>query len=383
MKLLLGFIRTIAALVLLFIFLTLVLYINRDKLVTLIQSNETSTSQFESRKNEILDIISKYHIDKNVKSDELETAELKGIVSSLQDPYSTYFSDTEYTTFQNSLDEKYEGIGIGFNQKKEGYIITKVIPNSPAEKKGLKVDDIIDKVDTEDIKNLDFDKIGDKIRGKAGTTVKLSITRSGSPLEFDVTRAAIANELVTLSVKDDVATISITSFGNDVSGKFREITQKIIDNKAVKYIILDLRSNTGGLLNEAVEIASYLQKPDQVVVIEQSKTEQSKLVTKQKNLSLESYPTVVLTDRFTASASEILAGSLRDNRSIKLVGQKTFGKGVVQSLFKLKNGDTLKITIAKWITPNGTEINKEGLTPDVKLFDTDDVIQKAIETVKK
>jgi carboxyl-terminal processing protease len=382
MKLLIKAVQTILIVMMLLTFVGVLLFLNRDRLLSTNQGNQSS-SQFESRKAEILNIISKNYIDKEVDSAGIETAELKGIVSSLQDPYSTYFSNTDYDNFQNSLDEKYEGIGIGFNQKKEGFIVTKVLTNSPAEKAGLKVDDIIEKVNDEDIKNIDFDKIGDKIRGKSGTSVKITVIRSGSASDFNVIRAAIANELVTLTTKEDVGTITITSFGNDVSTKFREIVQKVIDNKNIKYLILDLRSNTGGLLNETVEIASYFQKPDQVVVIEQSKTDQNKLVTKQKNISLESYPTVILTDKFTASASEILAGSLRDNRNIKLIGQKTFGKGVVQSLFKLRNGDTLKLTIAKWLTPNGTEINKEGLSPDVKIFDTDDIVQKATENLKK
>jgi carboxyl-terminal processing protease len=382
MKLFFRIIQTFTVVLLLFVFSATALYLNRDRLKFGMQTNQGS-SQFENRKAEILNIISKNYIDKEVDPKEVETAELKGIVSSLQDPYSTYFSETDYSNFQNSLDEKYEGIGIGFNQKKEGFVVTKVLTNSPAEKSGLKTDDIIEKVNDEEIKNIDFDKIGDKIRGKAGTSVKIGVARAGSPLDFNVIRAPIANELVTLTVKDDIGTIAITSFGNDVSTKFREVVQKVIDNKNIKYIILDLRSNTGGLLNEAVEIASYLQKPDQTVVIEKGKADQNKLITKQKNISLESYPTVILTDKFTASASEILAGSLRDNRRVKLVGQKTFGKGVVQSLFKLRNGDTLKLTVAKWLTPNGIEINKEGLSPDVKIFDTDDIVQKAIETVKK
>lgn len=382
MKLLFKLVQTVISVIVIFIFLGGLLYINRDRFFLPFKGGET-ISQFESRKSEILNIISKNYIDKDVNNEvDVETAELKGIVSSLQDPYSTYFSNTEYNNFQNSLDEKYEGIGIGFNQKKEGYIVTKVLANSPAEKSGLKVDDIIEKVDNEEIKNLDFDKIGDKIRGKSGTPVKLTINRAAETIDFSVIRAPIANELVSLTAKNDVGIITITSFGNDVSSKFREIVQKVIDNKNIKYIILDLRSNTGGLLNETVEIASYLQKPDETVVTEQNKSEQKKLFTKQKNISLESYPTVVLTDRFTASASEILAGSLRDNRNVKLIGQKTFGKGVVQSLFKLKNGDTLKLTIAKWLTPNGSEINKEGLNPDFKTFEGDDIIQKATETLK-
>jgi carboxyl-terminal processing protease len=357
------------------------LYANRDRIIPKTQTGQTGQS-FERRRSELLNIIDKNYLNKDYKPKDIETAQLKGIVGTLEDPYSTYFSNSEYTDFQNSLDEKYEGIGIGFNLKKEGYAVTKVLTNSPAEKTGIKLNDVLQKVDDVDITKLDFSVIGDKIRGKSGTSVKITILRDGQLVDFNVTRAALANDLVTLDVKNDVAVITITSFGNNVSNKFREIAQKVIADPSVKYLVLDLRSNTGGLLNEAVQIASYLQKPDQVVVNEESKQEEIQLKTTSKDISLESLPIVVVTDRFSASASEILAGSLRDNRGVKLVGQKTFGKGVVQSLFTLSNGDTLKLTIAKWLTPNGSEINKVGLEPDVKVLETEDSLQKAIETVK-
>jgi carboxyl-terminal processing protease len=382
MKLLFRLLRTFVITFAIFSVIAIGLYLNKDKFLSKSEPDKP-TYAFEERKREILDLISSNYIEYNNTLKDTETAQLKGIVGSLEDPYSTYFSNVEYGDFQNSLDEKYEGIGIGFNQKKEGYVVTKVLSNSPAEKAGLKVDDLLDKVNDENIKNLDFDKIGDKIRGKAGTSVKISINRAGSPLDFDVTRAAIANELVSLTTKEDVGIITISSFGNQVSNKFAEIAQKIKDNKDIKYLILDLRSNTGGLLNESVEIASMLQKSNQAVVIEQNKGNKITLTTKEKTINLESYPLVILTDRFTASASEILAGSLRDNRGVKLIGQKTFGKGVVQSLFNLKNGDTLKLTIAKWLTPNGSEINKVGLNPDTKILDGEDILQKATEVVKK
>lgn len=378
MKFLQKVLLTLATSIILIIMIFTGLYLVRDRL----QTTSKTTSQIELRKNELLKIIANNSLDSKVDENNLDTAQLKGIVASLNDPYSTYFSTTEYSDFQNSLDEKYEGIGIGFNQKAEGFVVTKVLKNSPAERSGILVNDILQKVDNQNIANLDFSVIGEKIRGKSGTSVRITVTRNTNSIDYDVVRSPIANELVNLDIKGSVAIIGISSFGNNVSAKFKEIAQKVIDNKEVSYIVLDLRSNTGGLLQESVEIASYLQKPSQTVVIEQGKNDKVTLKTTQKEISLERYPLVVVTDRFTASASEILAGSLRDNRNAKLIGQKTYGKGVVQSLFTLNNNDTLKLTIAKWLTPNGTEINKQGLNPDIKVLETEDSLKKAIEIVQ-
>lgn len=378
MKFLQKVLLTLATSIILIIMIFTGLYLVRDRL----QTTSKTTSQIELRKNELLKIIANNSLDSKVDENNLDTAQLKGIVASLNDPYSTYFSTTEYSDFQNSLDEKYEGIGIGFNQKAEGFVVTKVLKNSPAERSGILVNDILQKVDNQNIANLDFSVIGEKIRGKSGTSVRITVTRNTNSIDYDVVRSPIANELVNLDIKGSVAIIGISSFGNNVSAKFKEIAQKVIDNKEVSYIVLDLRSNTGGLLQESVEIASYLQKPGQTVVIEQGKNDKMTLKTTQKEISLERYPLVVVTDRFTASASEILAGSLRDNRNAKLIGQKTYGKGVVQSLFTLNNNDTLKLTIAKWLTPNGTEINKQGLNPDIKVLETEDSLKKAIEIVQ-
>lgn len=378
MKFLQKVLLTLATSIILIIMIFTGLYLVRDRL----QTTSKTTSQIELRKNELLKIIANNSLDSKVDENNLDTAQLKGIVASLNDPYSTYFSTTEYSDFQNSLDEKYEGIGIGFNQKAEGFVVTKVLKNSPAERSGILVNDILQKVDNQNIANLDFSVIGEKIRGKSGTSVRITVTRNTNSIDYDVVRSPIANELVNLDIKGSVATIGVSSFGNNVSAKFKEIAQKVIDNKEVSYIVLDLRSNTGGLLQESVEIASYLQKPGQTVVIEQGKNDKMTLKTTQKEISLERYPLVVVTDRFTASASEILAGSLRDNRNAKLIGQKTYGKGVVQSLFTLNNNDTLKLTIAKWLTPNGTEINKQGLNPDIKVLETEDSLKKAIEIVQ-
>jgi carboxyl-terminal processing protease len=159
-----------------------------------------------------------------------------------------------------------------------------------------------------------------------------------------------------------------------LDGKMKDIATQIKSNSDIKSLSLDLRGNTGGLLNQEVEVVSYFVDPDQVVVQEKSKTELELKKSNLKNPSLKDYPLVVLIDRYSASASEILAGSLRDIRGVKLIGQTSYGKGVVQSIYTLSNGDSLKLTIAEWLTPKGSTINKVGLKPDQEIPLTQDIL---------
>jgi carboxyl-terminal processing protease len=343
----------------------------------------TTLTAFESRKNEINNLIKDKFVLTKENIADTDTAQLKGIVNGLEDQYSAYLSKDEYKQFKDSIDERFEGIGIRFSSKESGYTITKVLENSPAQNAGLMAEDILTKVNNEDITNLDQQEIITKIRGKAGTKVTIMVVRGSETKSFEIERKSIENETVTLETKDQVGIITISSFGTNVGKKIGEISKKIRTNPDIKYLLLDIRSNTGGLLNEAVEVASYFQKPDTDVVKEEYKNDQETLKTNQNENSLEAYPLVVVTDKSSASASEILAGSLRDNRGVKIVGEKTFGKGVVQSLFQLSNGDMLKITTAKWLTPKGTQIHEKGLSPDVRVLKADDVLPKAIEEVKK
>jgi carboxyl-terminal processing protease len=353
---------------------------------SIVKSVTTPTLQKSSladRKNEILNVIGQNAITPTPDETKLETAQLKGIVAALEDPYTEYQTAEEYTKFRNSIDEKYEGIGIKFVTKPEGYIITKVLKNSPALNAGLAIGDIIKKVDTVDLATISFDEIAKKIRGASGSIVTLEILRGTETKTFPITRGPIANELVTLDVKGNTGVITITSFGSNVGNLFNGIARQIKENPSIDRLVLDLRSNSGGLLQESVNIASILQENDQIVVKETSKKDDIELKTSKSDISLSNLPLIVVVDPATASASEILAGSLRDNRNIQLVGQKTYGKGVVQSLYPLKNGDTIKLTTAEWFTPKGSKINKTGLQPDVKVAETEDSLTKAIEIIQK
>jgi carboxyl-terminal processing protease len=352
----------------------------------IVKSVTTPTLQksvFADRKNEILNVIGQNAITSTPDETKLETAQLKGIVASLEDPYTEYQTAEEYTKFRNSIDEKYEGIGIKFVAKPDGYTITKVLKNSPALTAGLGIGDIIKKVDTVDLATISFDEIAKKIRGSSGSIVNLEILRGTETKTFPITRGPIANELVTLDVKSNTGIITITSFGSNVGNLFAGIARQIKENPSIDRLILDLRSNSGGLLQESVNIASILQESDQVVVKETSKKGDIQLKTTKSDLSLLNLPLIIVVDPATASASEILAGSLRDNRNIQLVGQKTYGKGVVQSLYPLKNGDTVKLTTAEWFTPKGSKINKIGLQPDIKVSEIEDALAKAVEIIQK
>jgi carboxyl-terminal processing protease len=341
------------------------------------------SASFDKKKQQLVSVINKNSITTIGDEKALETAQLKGIVASLQDPYSEYLSADEYKKFRDGIDEKYEGIGIKFNQKDGKYTITKVLKDSPALKAGLQIDDMLSKINGEDIAAIPFDEIAKKIRGKSGTAVELELLRAGQPVTVSVTRSPIQNELVTLEKRGNVGIITISSFGSSTAAKFKEVAQTILNDSSITALVLDMRSNTGGLLKESIDVASMIADEGVVMVKEKTKNGDETLKTNKQSLSLGKYPMVITVDSITASASEILAAGLRDTKQVKIVGQKTYGKGVVQSLYPLENGDTIKLTTAEWFTPKDQQINKKGVVPDIVIPQTEDAIVKAIEELKK
>jgi carboxyl-terminal processing protease len=341
------------------------------------------SASFDKKKQQLVSVINKNSITTIGDEKALETAQLKGIVASLQDPYSEYLSADEYKKFRDGIDEKYEGIGIKFNQKDGKYTITKVLKDSPALKAGLQIDDMLSKINGEDIAAIPFDEIAKKIRGKSGTAVELELLRAGQPVTVSVTRSPIQNELVTLEKRGNVGIITISSFGSSTAAKFKEVAQTILNDSSITALVLDMRSNTGGLLKESIDVASMIADEGVVMVKEKTKNGDETLKTNKQSLSLGKYPMVITVDSITASASEILAAGLRDTKQVKIVGQKTYGKGVVQSLYPLENGDTIKLTTAEWFTPKDQQINKKGVVPDIVIPQTEDAIIKAIEELKK
>jgi carboxyl-terminal processing protease len=337
-----------------------------DPLRSISRSFGCSNTEKLAVESEVINIIDQNFINEQPTNEDIDEYKIKGLVDSLNDPYSEYLTIEETNEFRNSLNEKFEGIGIRFIEKSGIYAITEVIAGSPAEKSGIRRDDLIFKVDNENTQNLSSEKVSKKIRGQAGTSVKLTLIRGEETIELDILRETIASELISLIKEDDFAIIRISSFGENLKPKMEQIASEIKKDSKITKIILDLRSNTGGVLQESVNVASFFVDPELVIVSEQYKDRTKYDTSIKVDNSLKDYPLVIAVDSYTASASEIVAGALRDIRQVKLVGEKTYGKGVVQELFPLKNGATLKLTIAKWLTPNGKEIDKIGLEVDVK-----------------
>jgi carboxyl-terminal processing protease len=189
--------------------------------------------------------------------------------------------------------------------------------------------------------------------------------------------------MVSLEVRGEVGIINISTFGENSASKMMNVAAQVRSNQNIKKLVLDLRSNTGGLLDQSVLIASFFLPENSTFVKEVYKNDAKEEKTIAQSNSLENYPIVVVTDGSTASASEILAAALRDDRQVKLIGQKTYGKGVVQQVFTLRNGDLLKVTIAEWITPKGDKINLKGLEPDILVDLNKNSVDRAVEEILK
>jgi carboxyl-terminal processing protease len=252
------------------------------------------------------------------------------------------------------------------------------LPGTPAERAGLRSGDLILKIDDKDATGMTTDEAVNLIRGQGGTTVTLNIFREGWSIAKDIEIVRDTIIVPTMEwkiINDDVAYINIIEFGETLPADFKTAAMQILQSPAKK-IVLDLRGNPGGYLEASQNIAGWFLESGQTVTIEdfgQGKTQQ---VYKAKgNASLASFPVVVLIDQGSASASEILAGALRDNKNVKLIGTKSFGKGSVQEFTSLRGGSFLKITIAKWLTPKGTSISEVGLSPDIKVEITEQDIE--------
>lgn len=315
---------------------------------------------------------------------------IKGLVESLNDPFSIYLTEKQSTEFLNDLNGTFEGIGAELTIKDGVISVVAPLNGSPAEKAGLKPKDIILKINGESTKDLALDQAVEKIRGKKGTKVKLSIISDGvkEPREIEIERDSIKADSVSLKIEDDIAIVKINQFGDDTTNLMNKSAKEINDTKNIKGIILDLRNNPGGLLESSIDISSLFIGNSSVIVIE--KDRQGKQEEKKTTLepTLKNYPLAVLVNAGSASASEIVAGAIQDNNRGKIIGAKTFGKGSVQDLIKLKDNSTIKLTVEKWLTPQGKTISGEGIAPDIETEDNpeteiDEAVQKAKENIKQ
>ena len=334
-------------------------------------SKSTAPSQLDfSSLNEVYSLLrAKY--DGNLDTEKLIDGAKHGLVDAVGDPYTVYFNAEEAKAFNSDLNGTFEGIGAELGKTNGQLTVLSVIADSPAEKAGLEKNDVIIKVNGEDTSSLTVGAAVTKIRGEKGTSVKLTILRGDATKEYSITRDTISTPSVTVEVLEgNIGYMRISRFGDDTAGLAKKAAENF-KSQGVTKVILDLRGNGGGLLTAAQSVASLWLKEGTTIVSERTGGVTTDTLKAQGDAVLEGVKTVVLVDGDSASASEIVAGALKDNKAATLLGEKTFGKGSVQVISDLTNGGQLKVTIARWYTPNGVNINKEGIQPDkeVKLSD--------------
>ncbi len=325
----------------------------------------------------------KENYDGKLTEDQLINGLKHGLATSTKDPYTTYFTPKEAKEFTDDLNDTFSGIGAQLGLDKDGNLeVIAPIDGLPADKAGLKAKDIIVTINGTDTSGMAIDEAVNKIRGPSGSEVKLQVVRNKTqPLDFKITRQNI--DLPSVKTKTlangTIGYIQITSFADDTA----ELVQKAAtDFKAqgVKGIILDLRDNPGGLLDSSVKVSSlWLKDGTKILDQKEGKTVTDTEVSSGAN-TLQGIPTVILINGGSASASEITAGALHDNKAAYIIGEKSYGKGVVQQLINFRDGSQLKVTVASWYRPNGQNINHKGITPDKVVKLTDEQAQAGTDT---
>lgn len=383
------------------IILTILLTTVIVSMVTIIiMNNNEQTSllnRIDGKLSSIEQIVDKDYlgeIDENKIFDET----IKGYVEGLNDEYSQYFTKEELDKYKtDNIEGQFVGIGVYIIQDTEKNAIRVLAPikGSPAEKAGILAGDYIVKVDDQAYTGEQITEATNKMKGKEGTKVKIQIIRDEKNLDFEVERANVCVNPVEADIyEENIGYLKISSFDQ---GSGSEVTKKVeeLKEKNIKSLIIDLRNNGGGIVDEAIEIADLFTNKDSTLLITKDKHGNENISKAKKDKVIE-VPIIVLTNENTASASEILAGALKDNNVAKIVGTTTFGKGVIQELLTMKDGTGLKLTTNEYYTPNRNKINKVGIEPDEKIElpeeyknilsipkEVDTQLNKAIELLKR
>lgn len=306
------------------------------------------------------DYLNKKTLDKKA----LEYSAIQGLMTVVNDPYTIFEEPDAAAGFLQNFGNELEGIGITIEKIASDIVIVSPIKNSPAEKAGLKANDIIIKVNDEDVKDLSLGAVSKKIKGPAGTKVKITITRAGSEMTFEIERNFIIIETVTSRMVGGSALLEIKNFSRGTYKEFAAHLEKIAKEKPKSYII-DLRNNPGGYLDIAIDLIGLFSKEQIIAVKLKDGDGKTQTFTTTGDGRLAGAKVYVLVNAGSASASEILAGALQDYEFAKIIGQKTFGKGTAQSLTNYTDGSLLRLTSAEWLTPNDRSIQAEGITPDI------------------
>ena len=307
---------------------------------------------------------------------------ISGMTQALGDPYTTFFSPSETKTFLEDVKGEFEGVGMEIGIKNEKLMVVTPLEGTPAERAKVMAGDEILKIGDKLTEGMSVDEAADLIRGPKGTEVTLTLYREdwAEPKEIKLVREVIKIPTLKWEIKEgDIAYIKIYQFSEKINTDFQEAAIEILKSPAKK-IILDLRNNPGGLLDKVVDVAGWFLEKEKVVVIEEKSDGQQKLYKSPGPGRFSTYPIVVLMNSGSASGAEILAGALRDDRGIMLIGENSFGKGSVQEPFDLSNNSMLKITIAKWLTPKGKSIAEVGLAPDIEIKLAEEDYEKGIDS---
>ncbi len=345
---------------------------------------------------QVLDAIEDKYVDvSKIDYTKILYGAISGMVDSLGDDYTIFMEPEQASDFIKSVsgNNSFEGVGMEIGIKNKVLTVISPIEGTPAYSAGIKAGDLILKIDDKLTDGLTSEEAVSLIRGKRGTKVVLTISRKdfSEPKEFIITRDIIQVPVIKWELRgDNIAYIKIYQFTGNLPSKFEDVVSEILKNNVQK-IIIDVRNNPGGYLESAVDVASWFLPKDSIVLKEEFKNGEGNEYKSNGYKAIQDFPVIALVNKGSASASEILAGALRDIRGIKLVGEKTFGKGSVQQVDTFKDDSSLKVTVAKWLTPSGVSINDEGLVPDIEVQLTDEdynnnrdpQLDKAIELLNK
>jgi carboxyl-terminal processing protease len=333
---------------------------------------------------EAWDLIFRDYVDQSkLDASKLSQAAIKGMVEALDDPYTAYLDPQSYQLSTSNLQGKVEGIGATVGVRDNQIIIVAPIPNSPAAEAGIRAGDIILGVNGESTEGLSLEEVALRIRGPKGTSVRVTIQHQGetTPVELEIVRAEIELPSVSFEMRGDIAYIRIYNFSDRTDSELSPVLERLKQEGATG-IVLDLRINPGGLLEAVVDVASHFLNEGVVVYVVDNEGKETSYPVQRSSVTTD-LPLVVLTDNFSASGSEVLAGAIQDHRRGIVAGTKTYGKGSVNTLNKLQDGSGIYITIARWLTPNRRLIEGKGIEPDYELkLEGDDAIQWAIDYLK-
>jgi carboxyl-terminal processing protease len=334
---------------------------------------------------DVLRIIKENYVEP-VSTKDLIYGALNGMTKSL-DPFSSFFTPKQYESFRQETEGEFGGVGIEIGMEKGRPVVISPIEGTPAFKAGIRPGDVILEIDGEDTSNMSLIDVVQRIRGKVGTKVQLTIYRKGmeKPMKIELERALIKIESVKWTTLGDVGYIKLSQFNENVSVQVEKALKELTSQR-VKGIILDLRNDPGGLLSEAVNVASLFLPEGKLVVYTRGRNgETQKYFARRKPVVPDDLPVIVLINKGSASASEIVAGALQDYKRAIILGEKSFGKASVQNIIPLEDGSALKLTVAYYYTPLGRLIHHKGIVPDVQVAmdeKQEEALQEAIRQKK-